>query len=209
MKKPEKAAVMLITFLVFVSGSAGLVIGGEHDTESDIKHSQELQYNDCGGAPALSVMLSCVSGAMLDRQCFLLEGEPDIKLASLAVLNAVYQGAAPDICEYGDDAVAVLSQSGLLRLYAGMFAHGELTALDTGVATENVFVLGDKIVIFILKKPDIHLEWISAKKEKDGSATVFYKVSKNGKDICQANANLIKTGGWAGGYSINSVALTY
>ncbi|NLL39741.1 MAG: hypothetical protein GX254_09190 [Clostridiales bacterium] len=209
MGKPEKAAAILVAFFIFMSGSAGLDIGGQQNFDGDIKYFQETRLTDGETAQALGGMLSCVIGAMLDRQCFLLEGEPDVKLASLSVLYAVYRNAAPYICEYIDDRVAVISQSGMARLYSGMFAHGELTALDTGTAEENVYVLGDKIVIFIIKKQGVRLDWVSAEKEKDGSMTVYYQVGKNGADICRANVNLTKTGGWAAGYSINSIALTY
>lgn len=209
MKKPEKAAAMLITFLVFVTGSTGLVIGGENDLSGNPVHTREIQYTGCDETRTIGGMLSCVIGAMLDMQCFLLDGEPDIKLASLSVLNAVYRGDAPGICEYSDEAVAVLSQTGMARLYSGMFAHGEITALDTSVADENVHVLGDKIVIFLVQSRNIGLELVSAEEEADGSVTVICRIVEDGGEICRAKANLIKTGGWAAGYSINSLDLTY
>lgn len=168
----------------------------------------EISYDD-PEAGTLGDMLSCVIGAMLERQCFLLEGEPDKKLVSLSIIKAVSWGVFPELCRYFDESVAIISQSDMQTLCSGLFACGEISALDTETADENVYILGDKIVIFISDRKDIRVEITAFKSEKGGSATVLCSVSGSGEYICSAEAELIKRVGWPAGYSICSLAISH
>jgi hypothetical protein len=157
----------------------------------------------------LENMLGCVIGAMLDEQLYGLSGEPDIRFSSLALYNAVCLGIVPgSLCELKSDSAVVITQAGMREIYSGMFAEGSFTDFDPVAADGKVTVLGESIVFMPEKKQDITVSAGTAVREPDGSVTVCCMVYVLREYFCTAKVALVKTGGWAGGHSVKSVALS-
>jgi hypothetical protein len=189
-----------------------MILTAQKNSESESGGSSLLhELLECSDAELMKLegMLACMIGAMLCQQIFAFSGEPDVRFASLTMLNAISWALIPErLCAYLSPQVVVLTQADMRLLYAGMFAKGSFSVFDPAVSTDNVSVLGDSLVFFPVKKQDINVAAGTAIAEPDGSVTVCCTVYALGEYCCTGYVNLCKSDGWAAGHSVCSITLS-